>query len=141
MRLGAGTPASERQRALCSPASSRHVAVGKTGGLGSVVTKRNQESSANGERTTRPPSYFRAFARQADTIPRFCAPASRRSLAQHLGFSADEGVYLKWGAYTDDPVGALSEFDGAANPSTLVAQPRDSPAAQWAHEYEIGRRA
>lgn len=63
-------------------------------------------------------------------------PGDGEHAAEHLVFSTDEGVHLNWGAYTDDPVGALSDFDGAANTAILVAQPRDYPAAQWAHGYE-----
>lgn len=63
-------------------------------------------------------------------------PGDAERPAQHLVFSADEGADLDWGAYTDDPIGALSDFDGAANTATLAAQSHDYPAAQWASSYE-----
>jgi hypothetical protein len=54
---------------------------------------------------------------------------------QHLIFSADEALGVKWGGYLVDEPGATSSYDGAANTRALVKSEYSHPAAKWAAEY------
>lgn len=63
-------------------------------------------------------------------------PGNPEHGAQHLVFSTDEGVELNWGRATEEPIGASSAFNGAANTETLLKTPERHPAAKWAHDYE-----
>ncbi|MGG1946011.1 hypothetical protein AB1286_14510 [Trinickia sp. NRRL B-1857] len=63
-------------------------------------------------------------------------PGNAEHGAQHLVFSTDEGVELKWSDTSVDQFAARSTFDGAANTETLIEAAGDYPAAKWAHAYE-----
>jgi hypothetical protein len=54
---------------------------------------------------------------------------------QHLIFSSDEAIGVKWGGYSVHEPGATSSYDGAANTRALVTSEYSHPAAEWADKY------